>query len=332
MKSSAPASRVQRPLRTGFTTGACSAAAAQAAARCLAQGARLASIESRLPNGQTVNFTLHQSRPTTHGYICSIIKDGGDDPDATHGAELVAHVTLRTDSELIIKGGAGVATVTRPGLGLPVGTSAINPVPRRSIMELVGQELAPLACGAEVEISVPDGLAMATHTLNSRLGLIGGISILGTTGIVRPYSTAAYKASVVQAVDVAADSQAQHLVLTTGGKSETYAMALHPQLPEPAFIQVGDFIGLGLRAAHRRAISQVSIVGMVGKLSKMAGGVMQTHQAGSRVDPEFLATLCAEAGGSLALCAVPVHPDYRGVRELGGQGVFGSFRALANGF
>jgi cobalt-precorrin-5B (C1)-methyltransferase len=161
--------------------------------------------------------------------------------------------------------------------------------------EMVEEELAgsPYA-GAVVTITVPDGEEMAKKTTNARLGLLGGISILGTTGIVRPYSTAAFKASVMQEIDVAAIGGLCELVLTTGGKSEHYAMALYPRLPEQAFIQVGDFIGVGVKHCAKRGVTRAIIVGMMGKLSKMANGKMQTHAAGSEVDMEFLASLAAE--------------------------------------
>jgi len=292
-KSAPPKDR--KGLRTGFTTGACAAAAAKAATRCLVKGTMLSDIETTLPNRTRVTFALTRCERVDLRVICSIIKDAGDDPDCTHGAELIAEVQLRTEPGIEIRGGHGVARVTKAGLGLEIGGPAINPVPRRNITEMVGEELAdsPYA-GAVVTISVPGGEEMAKKTTNSRLGLLGGISILGTTGIVRPYSTAAFKASVMQEIDVAEVGGLRDLVLTTGGKSERYAMALYPQLPEQAFIQVGDFIGVGVKQCARRGIPRAIIVGMMGKLSKMANGKMQTHAAGSEVDMEFLASLASE--------------------------------------
>jgi cobalt-precorrin-5B (C1)-methyltransferase len=292
--------RDKQGLRTGFTTGACAAAAAKAATRVLVRDTMLTEIETTLPNRTRVTFPLRRCERIGARAIASIIKDAGDDPDCTHGAELVADVELRSDPGVEIRGGDGVATATRPGLGLPVGAAAINPVPRRNITEMVEEELAP-GGGAVVIISVPGGVEMAKQTTNARLGLVGGISILGTSGIVQPYSTAAWKASVVQEIDVAATGGLRELVLTTGGKSEQFAMALHPHLPEQAFVQVGDFIGIGLRQCARRGVATAIIVGMMGKLSKMAAGRMQTHVAGSEVDLEYLASLVAEAGGSAAL-------------------------------
>ncbi len=292
-KSAPPKNR--KGLRTGFTTGACAAAAAKAATRCLVKGVVLAEIETTLPNRSRVTFALARCERLGERAICSVIKDAGDDPDCTHGAELIAEVELRTDPGIELRGGSGVARVTKAGLGLKIDGPAINPVPSRNITEMVEEELAgsPFA-GAVITITVPDGEEMAKKTTNARLGLLGGISILGTTGIVRPYSTAAFKASVMQEIDVAAVGGLCELVFTTGGKSEQYAMALYPQLPEQAFIQVGDFIGVGVKQCAKRGVTRAIIVGMMGKLSKMANGKMQTHAAGSEVDMEFLASLAAE--------------------------------------
>ncbi len=297
--------RNRKGLRTGFTTGACAAAAAKAAARCVAAHmTTLAEIETTLPNRAKATFPLKRCERTGNGAICGVIKDAGDDPDCTHGAELIAEVELRAEPGVEIRGGAGVAIVTKPGLGLEVGGPAITASPRRNIAEMVEEELAggPWA-GAVVTISVPGGEEMAKQTINARLGLIGGISILGTTGIVRPYSTAAFKASVVQAIDVAAERGLTDLVLTTGGKSEAYALKLFAGLPEDSFIQMGDFVGTALKHCARRHIARAIIVGMIGKLSKMADGRMQTHAAGSEVNMELLAALAAECGAGDALCA-----------------------------
>ena len=292
-KSVPPQNR--KGLRTGYTTGACAAAAAKAATRCLAQNTMLSEIETTLPNRTRVTFALTRCERLGARAVCSIIKDAGDDPDCTHGAELTAEVELRIEPGIEIRGGPGVATVTKAGLGLEVGAPAINPVPRRNITEMIGEELVNTPYGgAVVTISVPGGEEMAKKTTNARLGLLSGISILGTTGIVKPYSTAAFKASVMQEIDVATAYGLRELVLTTGGKSEQYAMALYPHLPEQAFIQVGDFIGVGIRQCARRGIACATVVGMMGKLSKMANGRMQTHAAGSEVDMKFLASLAAE--------------------------------------
>jgi cobalt-precorrin-5B (C1)-methyltransferase len=296
--------RDRQGLRTGFTTGACAAAAAKAATRCLVSSTTLTEIETTLPNRDRVTFALRRSELHGATAICSVIKDAGDDPDCTHGAELVAEVRLTREPPVEIRGGEGVATVTKPGLGLEVGAPAVNPVPRRNITAMVEEELEGSDfAGAVVTISVPGGEAMALETTNARLGLLGGISILGTSGIVKPYSTAAYRASVVQAIDVARERGITDLVLTTGGKSEAYAMRLFPSFQEDAFIQVGDFIGTGLRHCARRGATRAVIVGMIGKLSKMADGKMMTHAAGSEVNMELLASIAAEIGATDALLA-----------------------------
>jgi cobalt-precorrin-5B (C1)-methyltransferase len=289
--------------RTGFTTGACSAAAAKAAARCLISETMLAEIETTLPNQANVKFALARCETSGPRALCSVIKDAGDDPDCTHGAELIAEVELKRAPGVTILGGAGVATVTKSGLGLEVGSPAVNPVPRRNITEMIEEELATsMYRGAIVTISVPRGEEMAKETINARLGLVGGISILGTTGIVRPYSTAAFKASVIQAIDVAEALGLRSVVLTTGGKSESYAMQLMDDLPEEAFIQMGDFVGVAIKHCARRKLETAIIVGMIGKLSKMADGKMQTHAAGSEVNMTLLARLAAEAGAPAAVC------------------------------
>ncbi len=293
--------RDRRGMRTGFTTGACSAAAARAAARYLLTGIAPAEIEITLPNGSAATFPLHRAERAGIKAVCSVIKDAGDDPDCTHGAEMVAEVELTDTGQVELQGGVGVATVTRAGLGLAIGGPAINPVPRKNITEMVLLELegSPHS-GAKVTISVPGGEEMAKETLNARLGLLGGISILGTTGIVKPYSTAAFKASVVQAIDVAATQGCDTLVLTTGGRSEQYAMKMLPALPEPAFIQVGDFIGVALKHCARRRVKKAVLVGMMGKLSKMADGRMMTHAAGSEVNMQLLADLAGDLGADEA--------------------------------
>ena len=291
-------------MRSGYTTGACAAAAAKAAARCLVTGSSLSEIETTLPNGKRVRFALKRCERIEAHAVCSVIKDAGDDPDCTHGAELVADVELQKQGSIVVEGGEGVARVTKPGLGLDVGGPAINPVPRQNITAMVAEELNGSEFkGAIVTISVPGGKEMAKKTINARLGLIGGISILGTTGIVRPYSTAAFKASVIQAIDVACRQGAAELVLTTGGRSETFAMKLFPELTEQNFIQMGDFVGIALKHCARRAVARVNIVGMIGKLSKMANGKMQTHAAGSEVNMDLLAQLAGELGASETVCA-----------------------------
>ncbi|MDI3328118.1 MAG: cobalt-precorrin-5B (C(1))-methyltransferase, partial [Alicyclobacillaceae bacterium] len=229
---------------------------------------------------------------------CAVIKDGGDDPDATHGAWIWSTVTWREVPGVELEGGEGVGRVTKPGLPVPVGEAAINPVPRRMIRQAVEEvaEEALRSRGMRVVISVPGGEEIAKKTMNGRLGILGGISILGTTGIVKPFSTAAWMASVAQAVDVAVAAGCRHLVLTTGGRSEKVAMRELPDLPEEAFIEMGDFLGYSLKQCARRRVAKVTLCGMIGKFSKAAAGHMHLHSKGSSVDLGWLADLAADTG------------------------------------
>jgi cobalt-precorrin-5B (C1)-methyltransferase len=305
-------------LRTGFTTGACAAAAARAATRYALTGTPSPSIAITLPSGRTASFAVARAELRGGGALCAVRKDAGDDPDVTNGAEIVAEVELRDEPGVEVCGGPGVATVTRPGLGLEVGGPAINPAPRRNIAEVVAAELAAGGGrGARVRISVPRGEELAPATLNPRLGLVGGISILGTTGIVRPFSTAAWRRSVVAAIDVAAAAGRRTLVFTTGGRSEAWAMRLWPALPEDAFLQVGDAVGAALRRASRVGTRALEVVAMVGKMSKLAAGQLAIHAHDGAVDLPFLAEVTGERGGSPALqAAVARQTTARGALEL----------------
>ena len=298
--------RRQRGNRTGFTTGACSAAAARAATLGLLTGEVPKEIVCRLPNGQEVRFAVAECRIEGEGTARSaravIVKDAGDDPDATNGAHLTADVRLLPDSagEIVLKGGVGVGVVTKEGLGLQVGGPAINPVPRRNI----GDNLRAIAGslldqhGLEVTLSVPGGEEMAKKTLNGRLGIQGGISILGTTGIVRPYSTAACRASVVQAIDVAAQQGQTSAVFTTGGRSEKFAMQQLPELDESCFIQMGDFVKAAFQTAIKRKMSHIIIGAMAGKLTTMGQGLAVTHAWKAEIDSDLLAHCAQEVGAA----------------------------------
>jgi len=253
-----------------------------------------------LPIGRKHTFAVERCDIAPHEAVCSVIKDAGDDPDCTHGAHLTATVSWIESPGLVqLDRGSGVAVVTKEGLGLEVGGPAINPVPRKSITEMAkeGAGDALATRGLRVVISVPDGEEMARKTQNDRLGLIGGISILGTTGIVVPFSTAAYKASISQGVDVALAAGLDTIVFTTGGKSEEFLIKL-TSLPLSCYIQMGDFVGFSIRNAATKKVRKVVIGGMPGKMSKIAKGKMQTHAAGSDVDIEFLAQIAGEAGAS----------------------------------
>ncbi len=294
--------RRKRGHRSGFTTGACAAAAARAATLGLLTGEVPASIHCALPNGQDVEFPVHAGRVDGDTAHAVIVKDAGDDPDATNGAHLTAQVRCLPSAagQIVLKGGPGVGLVTKEGLGLEVGGPAINPVPRRNIdanVRAVAGELLDQD-GLEVTISVPGGEEMAKKTLNARLGILGGISILGTTGIVRPYSTAAFRASVVQAVDVASKQGQTSIVFTTGGRSEKFAMKQLPELGEACFVQMGDFVKAAFQTAIKRKMARVYIGAMAGKLTKMGQGLAVTHAWKAAIDRDLLADCAHEVGAA----------------------------------
>lgn len=300
-------SRRQRGNRTGFTTGACSAAAARAAALGLVTGVVADEVVCRLPNGREVCFAVIDGwvNPAQRSAHAVVVKDAGDDPDVTHGAHLTADVSLLPGraGAILLKGGPGVGTVTRAGLGLDVGGPAINPIPRRNITEnvcAVARELLDHD-GLEITISVPGGEEMAKRTLNPRLGIVGGISILGTTGIVRPYSTAAFRASVVQAIAVAARQGQTSAVFTTGGRTEKFAMRLLPELDEACFVQMGDFVKAAFTAAIEHELPHIYVGAMIGKLTKMCQGLAVTHAWKAAVDREILADAARAVGAPEAL-------------------------------
>ncbi len=280
----------RKGLRKGWTTGTCASAAAKAAFIGLATGVVPMAVEVGLPNGRRVSFPVEPDGPGR----AVVVKDAGDDPDCTHGARMTAEVRsfpARGITELAA--GPGIGVITKPGLGLDVGAPAINPVPRRMIMAALAEvSLDPVM----VTFSVPGGEEMAAQTTNSRLGILGGISILGTSGIVRPFSTASYRASVVQQIDVAASQGECMIVLATGARSEAAAALLYPDLDPVCIVEVGDFTGIALRRCARLGMRKVVFVGMAGKLTKLAAGVMMTHFHRSDVDTSVLAGLAARSG------------------------------------
>ncbi len=301
----------ERGTRTGFTTGACAAAAARAAVIGMATGQVPAEIESLLPNGSRVRFAVHDGRCDAQSAHAMVVKFAGDDPDCTDGAHLTVDLRLLPGQagNVTFVAGDGVGTVTMPGLGLEVGGPAINPVPRRNIADNL-REAAPALLqehGIEVTISVPDGQVMARKTTNARLGILGGISILGTTGIVKPYSTAAWRASVVQGVQVAATTGHEVVALTTGGRTETFAIATlraeRPELPSACFVQMGDFLRYALDEAASQRIGLVVLAVMVGKLTKIAQGETITHANRSEVDTDLVAEIARRIGATPEDCA-----------------------------
>jgi cobalt-precorrin-5B (C1)-methyltransferase len=289
-------------LRTGWTTGTCAAAASKAAAKALISGEVQKEVDVRLPRRgeeRRVRFEVERCRAGEGWAEAVVVKDAGDDPDVTHGAHITARVSWREELGMELDRGEGVGVVTKPGLGLTVGGPAINEVPRRMISYSVEEVLNPAERGVRVVLSVPGGEEMAGKTTNPRLGIVGGISILGTTGIVRPFSTASWRASVGQAINVMGAQGHDTLVLSTGGLTEKAAMRLLPDLEEVCFVEVGDFTGHALKGAVKNGLGRVFFVGMVGKLTKLAAGVMMTHWTRSKVDNELLAEITGKAGGGL---------------------------------
>ncbi|MED1472193.1 cobalt-precorrin-5B (C(1))-methyltransferase [Bacillus salipaludis] len=290
-------------LREGYTTGACATAATSAALTALITGEPQTESTIFLPVKRFATFQTESCEVTGNMAIASIIKDAGDDPDATHGALIISSVSWSEEPGIILDGGVGVGRVTKEGLPVPVGEAAINPVPRKMIRKTAEGILSEFGIekGIKIVISVPAGEEIAKKTLNGRLGIIGGISILGTRGIVVPFSTAAYKASIIQAISVARASGCEHLVITTGGRSEKCAIKQFPELPEEAFVEMGDFVGFTLKQCKKQGMKRVSMVGMMGKFSKVAMGTMMVHSKSAPVNFEFLAEVAGSAGADAVL-------------------------------
>ena len=290
-------------LKTGYTTGSSATAASKAALLSIINQQKIENVDILLPKRSFIQIPIHSCEFTINNAKCSVIKNGGDDPDVTHGAEIIVELEF-TDktNEIEIDGGEGVGIVTKPGLGLEINKPAINPVPKKMITENlreVGKEIL-LKKGIRVIISVPKGKELGPKTDNPRLGITNGISILGTSGIVIPFSTASYAASIRQNLDVAIAMGNDTVVLTTGGRSEDFAKKI-VDLPEHCFVQMGDFSGYTIQQCGRKDIKKAYVVGFIGKLAKMAAGVKQTHVKGSKVDMSFLSELAkrCNAGDNL---------------------------------
>jgi len=284
-------------LKYGYTTGACAAAAARGALlHLLGRSAHHITID--LPGNVNARIKSRRLGKKQTGAFCEVIKDAGDDPDITHGAVIRADITLAQKKEICILGGKGVGVVTRPGLAVPPGEPAINPVPRKMIRDAV-KGLLPRGRGAEIVISVPDGAALAKKTLNPRLGIVGGISILGTTGIVTPYSHEAYRDSISCSLDVVRAMGFETVVLSTGRSSEKIARSVYQKLPEPCFILMGDYFDFAVQAAIQRRMKKIIIACYPGKLLKMASGAACTHVSKSKIDLTLLADAAGEEGCSV---------------------------------
>lgn len=292
------------PLRSGLTTGSCATATSLAAARLLLGGESSDAVSITLPKGKVVQMLLEFCRLIDKGAEAGTLKDAGDDPDVTHGALLYSQVRLLAEPGIRFVAGTGVGTVTRPGLVLAVGEPAINPVPRRMISEHL-QRLADeygYSGGFEVTVNVQGGEQLALKTMNPRLGILGGLSILGTSGIVRPFSCAAYIASIHQGIDVAHTNGYTHIAACTGNASEDTMRRVYG-LPEIALIEMGDFVGAVLKHLRKVPVPRLTLCGGFGKISKLAAGHMDLHSRHSSIDLPQLAGWAADIGADEALQA-----------------------------
>jgi len=298
--------RPSGPLRRGWTTGACAAAAARAAAEALLTGAFPDPVGIRLPGGECPSFPLALQELDPGLARAGIVKDAGDDPDVTHGATVVTTLAPGpAGSGVTFHAGEGVGTVTRPGLPLAVGEPAINPAPRAIIRAALAAAAAATGLmlpDLAVTIAIPGGADLAAKTLNARLGIIGGLSILGTTGIVIPYSCASWIHAIQRGIDVARAAGLEHLAAATGSTSEA-AVQRFLGLPETALIDMGDFVGGTLKYLRRHPVPRLTLAGGFGKLAKLAQGHLDLHSGASRVDAAALAALLASLGADAAVVA-----------------------------
>lgn len=276
-------------LRRGWTTGACATAALKAALTGLWGAAIPGRVTITLPKGETPTFDIVGPLTGDGWAEAGVIKDAGDDPDVTHGATIRVRVTA-SDGGVVFRAGEGVGTVTKPGLPIPPGEPAINPVPRAMMDEVVAEmaSLHGMSPDVEITISVPGGAAIARKTWNPRLGIEGGLSILGTTGIVRPYSCAAWIASIHRGIDVARAAGLTHVAGCTGATSERVVQELYG-LPDHAMLDMGDFVGGMIKYLRRHPVARLTIGGGIGKLTKLAQGASDLHSGRSQVDFGLLA-------------------------------------------
>jgi cobalt-precorrin-5B (C1)-methyltransferase len=292
-------------LRRGWTTGACATAAAKAAYLGWISGECPDPVEIALPNGMRTAFALATAEVGPDGARAGVVKDAGDDPDVTHGALVLARVSAApTGSGILFRAGEGVGIVTRPGLPVAVGEPAINPVPREMIRFALDEARAAAGGPADVtvEIGIAGGEELASRTLNPRLGIVGGLSILGTTGVVVPYSCAAWIHTIHRGVDVARASGLDHVAGATGSTSEAAVQRLH-SLPEHALIDMGDFAGGMLKYLRRHPVRRVTVAGGFAKMTKLGQGLLDLHSRAGEVDFAWLAERLAESGAEPELAA-----------------------------
>lgn len=290
-------------LRYGWTTGACATAATKSALSALLGKGFLDPVTITLPGGQEPAFPLATEELMDHSASASVIKDAGDDPDVTHQARIISHVQRgKPGSGVTFHAGAGVGTVTREGLPIAVGEAAINPVPRQMMTEVVDSlcQQHGIPNDIEVTIAIENGEELAKYTMNGRLGILGGLSVLGTTGIVVPYSCAAWIASLHRGIDVARAAGISHVIAATGSTSEKAANEIY-HLPDHALLDMGDFAGGVLKYLKKNPVEKLTIAGGFAKIIKLAKGHMDLHSGRSQVDFNWLADLASEIGAGTEL-------------------------------
>ncbi len=370
--SGAPAKDSQRrKLRSGFSTGTAMTAAAMAALQHLLTGKPPELVSVHLPGGLFLPVNVHQSRLLSDGAQASVIKDGGDDPDVTHKAEVrvslkcFAYAPRKEVNGICVIGGTGVGRVTKPGLPAPVGEPAINPTPREMLARNLSEEIMRLGgipedCATknglwskpdkpffvvpfqsechhadgvvmEVLVEVPKGEELARRTLNPRLGIIGGISILGTTGIVKPFSHEAYEETIQAALSVAASNGCSQVVLSTGGKSEHYARNMLPRLPMESFIQIADFFSFAVKEVQNRGFAEIIHSVFFGKAVKMAQGHPYTHAHKVHLDLAPVAKIAEEQGHDAGFCGelAEANTARHALELLTARGATGVIHAIA---
>ncbi|MFY2736466.1 cobalt-precorrin-5B (C(1))-methyltransferase CbiD [Pseudocitrobacter faecalis] len=288
-----------KPLRKGYTTGSCATAAAKVAALMVLRQHIIHQVSIVTPSGVTLNLNVEVPQIEGQQAVAAIRKDGGDDVDATHGMLIFARVTLNDSGEIVLRGGEGVGTVTRKGVGLPLGSAAINRTPRQTIEAAVREAIGP-ARGADVEIFAPEGEARAQKTYNARLGILGGISILGTTGIVTPMSEESWKRSLSLELDIKRAAGLTHVVLVPGNHGERFVRE-QLGIDSDVVVTMSNFVGYMLDEAVRLGFRHIVLIGHPGKLIKIAAGIFHTHSHIADARMETLVAHLALLGAPLAL-------------------------------
>jgi len=289
------------PLKSGYTTGSCATAASKAALSALIMGEELSTVQIRIPNGELLTLCVDILEIGDGFARASVIKDAGDDPDVTNGCTVQSLVRISNEPGIHFLKGEGVGTITLPGLGLEIGEPAINPTPR----EMIRAELTELMAGAgrsgagvDVTISVPGGEQLAEHTFNPKLGIVGGISIIGTSGIVRPFSSEAFVQAIRRECEVAKAVFPDRLVINSGARSERFVKAQYPDLPAQAYVHYGNYIGETLEIAQELGFPDVTMGIMIGKAVKLAEGNFDTHSRVVTMNREFIREMAVQAGVS----------------------------------